>query len=91
MSGSSEDLKTIIIDDEIEAFRVIMDIRDELAMISSVLMDQETVVTSLTTLAEFKGKQPKDQVSLDFAVQRWRAKFAGIDKRAEMVEKTVSF
>ncbi|RSL77932.1 hypothetical protein CEP51_008647 [Fusarium floridanum] len=45
-----------IIDEEMECFRIVMDIRDELAMISSVLSDQERVMQSVRrTIQELKS------------------------------------
>lgn len=53
-----------IINEEMECFRIVMDIRDELSMISSIFSDQERVMKNLTrTIQELRSGVTKTPVS----------------------------
>ncbi|KAJ4247009.1 hypothetical protein NW757_009160 [Fusarium falciforme] len=81
---------------EVECFRVIMDIREELAMISSVFSEQERAIQTVMRTFEKLMKDPaantpRDQLhEAELGIALWVKRLSNIDQRAQVVEKAVS-
>ncbi|KAM0433996.1 hypothetical protein ACHAPT_003940 [Fusarium lateritium] len=86
-----------IVNNEMECFRVVMDIRDELAMISSIFSEQERVIQSVVrTIKPLAPKTPGASATMnqlqeaELGILLWKQRIFNIDQRAQMVEKAVS-
>ncbi|RTE83697.1 hypothetical protein BHE90_001768 [Fusarium euwallaceae] len=94
-----------IVSDEMECFRVVMDIRDELAMISSVISEQERAFQSVagtiqrllapdrrsTDATKDQPNSIKDQPDeVELGIIRWKSRISNIDQRTQVVEKALS-
>lgn len=81
---------------EVECFRVTMDIRDELTMVSSVFFEQEraiqTIMRTFEKLMEDPATNaPRDQFhEAELGIALWVKRLSNIDQRAQVVEKAVS-
>ncbi|KAM6522013.1 hypothetical protein FALCPG4_011707 [Fusarium falciforme] len=80
---------------EVECFRVIMDIRDERAMISSVFSEQERAIHTVMRTFEKLMKDPaantpRDQLhEAELGIALWVKRLSNIDQRAQVVEKAL--
>ncbi|KAL6360674.1 hypothetical protein LRP88_06381 [Fusarium phalaenopsidis] len=89
---------TEVINTEMECFRVVMDIRDELAMISSVFSEQERVIQSVMRTIDMLVQQvssgadatrdPLHKAGL--GIELWKKMISNIDRRAQVIEKALS-
>jgi hypothetical protein len=94
--GGTNAIAMKIITTELECFRIVMDIRDELTMISSVISDQSEATKELVSLLSAFHVPSGEPLDLEVAgsvfentVGRWNKKISNIQKRAKMVERAV--